>query len=98
MCSQSSGISHGNVSFQCHKKFVYSETKLIYFDDTVDFPHKEKACEESHCAWKKEQRDDDKNIKQTCFRVRKSSGTLLGRLPLTKCQQVINIIGVLTSK
>ena len=26
-------------------------------DDTVDFPQKEKACEESHCAWKKEQRD-----------------------------------------
>ena len=27
-------------------------------DDTVNFPHKEKACEESHCAWKKEQRDE----------------------------------------
>lgn len=38
--------------------FVYGETKLIDFDDTVDFPHKEKACEESHCAWKKEQRDE----------------------------------------
>lgn len=50
-------ISYGNVSFQCHRMFVYGETKLIDFDDTVDFPHKEKACEESHCAWKKEQRD-----------------------------------------
>ena len=38
--------------------FVYGETKLIDFDNTVDFPHKEKACEESHCAWKKEQRDE----------------------------------------
>ena len=37
--------------------FVYGETKLIDFDNTVDFPHKEKAREESHCAWKKEQRD-----------------------------------------
>ena len=27
-------------------------------DDTVNFPHKEKACEESHCAWKKEQTDE----------------------------------------
>ena len=41
---------------------------------------------------------DDKNMRQTFFQVGKSSGTLLGRFTLKTCLQVINIIGVLTSK
>ena len=41
---------------------------------------------------------DDKNMRQKFFQVGKSSGTLLGRFTLKTCLQVINIIGVLTSK